>query len=134
MVGEYPYFQTARLLYLHNLFVMHDESFGEELKQAALCVTDRNLIFQFVEGANYKIKPRTMGSNGQPSLDRTLSLIDDFLSQIPHEKSEAAHHDSHALSAADATDYTSYLLSLDDISDEEQQEAAAEVQPMRVAA
>ena len=30
LLAHYPYFQTARLLYLKNLFLLHDITFGEE--------------------------------------------------------------------------------------------------------
>ena len=32
LLARYPYFQTARLLYLKNLFLLHDVAFGEELR------------------------------------------------------------------------------------------------------
>ena len=41
LLARYPYFQTARLLYLKNLYLLHDISFGEELRRAALYVADR---------------------------------------------------------------------------------------------
>lgn len=131
VVEEYPYYQSARLLYLHNLFVLRDERFGDELRKAALCVADRNLIFQFVEGANYKIEPKSVGGSVQPSMDRTMSLIDDFLSQLPHESQVAVEKPAlQAPSAADAVDYTSYLLTLDDAEEVENNDAQ-EVPAMR---
>ena len=36
LLARYPYFQTVRLLYLKNLFLLHDITFGEELRKAAL--------------------------------------------------------------------------------------------------
>ena len=56
LLARYPYFQTARLLYLKNLYLLHDISFGEELRRAALYVTDRRILFQLVEGEKYSIK------------------------------------------------------------------------------
>ena len=50
LLARYPYFQTARLLYLQNLFLLHDISFGEELRRAALYVGDRSMLFRLVEG------------------------------------------------------------------------------------
>ena len=32
MVALYPYYQTARLLMLQNLYLLHDSSFDEELR------------------------------------------------------------------------------------------------------
>ena len=50
LLARYPYFQTARLLYLKNLYLLHDITFGEELRRAALYVTDRRMLFNLVEG------------------------------------------------------------------------------------
>ena len=32
LVARYPYFQSVRLLYLKNLYLLHDVSFGAELR------------------------------------------------------------------------------------------------------
>ena len=44
LVEKYPYFHTARLLYVLNLFVLHDKRFGEELRKASVCVPDRSVL------------------------------------------------------------------------------------------
>ena len=36
MLALYPYFQTARLLMLQNLYLLHDPTFDEELRRAAI--------------------------------------------------------------------------------------------------
>ena len=56
MVALYPYFQTARLLLLQNLYLLHDPTFDEELRRAAIYITDRSVLFQMVEAAHYKLK------------------------------------------------------------------------------
>ena len=48
LIALYPYFQTARLLMLQNLYILHDPSFDEELRRAAIYITDRNVIFQMI--------------------------------------------------------------------------------------
>ena len=50
LLARYPYFQTARLLYLKNLFLLHDITFGEELRRAALYIADRRMLFSLVKG------------------------------------------------------------------------------------
>lgn len=87
LLARYPYFQVARLLYLKNLYLLHDIAFGEELRRAALYVSDRRLLFILVEGERYAVKslekqPCTKDVQG---FDRTLSLIDSFLSSLPEE-------------------------------------------------
>jgi len=54
-VALYPYFQTARLLMLQNLYLLHDPTFDEELRRAAIYITDRKVIFQLVEAAHYRL-------------------------------------------------------------------------------
>ena len=56
LVALYPYYQTARLLMLQNMYLLHDSAFDDELHRAALYVSDRSLLFELVEGAHYKIK------------------------------------------------------------------------------
>ena len=100
LVAKYPYYQVARLLFLKNLFLLHDPSFGEELRRAALYLPDRRVLFKMVEGANYEIQPTPLHKEEEraPEGDRTQSLIDDFLRttasddapQSPHRKPTAA--------------------------------------------
>lgn len=115
LVAQYPYFQTARLLFLRNLFLLHDPSFGEELRRTALGIPDRRVIFKMVEGNNYEIQPAKNGREGKRaepgSADRTLSLIDDFL-QNSTEQEDAPRR---KLTIADATtDYAAFLMQMED--------------------
>ena len=88
----YPYFQTARLLMLQNLFILHDPSFDEELRRAAIYITDRKGLFRLVEAAHYRVrkdradqKPQSdnKGKETASAANRTISLIDNFLDTIP---------------------------------------------------
>ena len=36
LLALYPYYQTARLLMLQNLYLLHDLTFDEELRRAAI--------------------------------------------------------------------------------------------------
>ena len=56
LLALYPYYQTARLLMLQNLYLLHDPSFDEELRRAAIYISDRKVIFQMVEAAHYQLK------------------------------------------------------------------------------
>ena len=87
LLARYPYFQVARLLYLKNLYLLHDIAFGEELRRAALYVSDRRLLFILVEGERYAVKSleKQPCTKDVQRLDRTLSLIDSFLSSLPEE-------------------------------------------------
>lgn len=130
LVARYPYFQSVRLLYLKNLFLLHDITFGAELRKAIVYVADRRKLFYLIEGARYSLQPqkRSPVSAGdeavmeaEPSLDRTLTLIDAFLSTVPEEIAGQAGLDY-------AMDYTSYLLQ-EEIGDEA--EGKAEVPKLR---
>lgn len=47
LVAKYPYYQAARLLFLKNLFLLHDPLFGEELRRAAIYLPDRRVLFKW---------------------------------------------------------------------------------------
>lgn len=113
LLARFPYSQVLRLLFLKNLFLLKDKSFGTELRKAALYVTDRSILFKLLERYKYQIKPKTEdGEESETiqdvSLDRTLTLIDAFLSTLPEETESAPQLDY-------ATDYMSYLMEKDDI-------------------
>lgn len=109
LVARYPYFQSLRLLYLKNLYLLHDINFGAELRKAVLYVADRRVLFYFIEGDRYTLKSQKVSSlfsgdsEKEPSVDRTLSLIDAFLATVPEEHSQHTELDY-------AVDYTAYLM------------------------
>ena len=117
LIALYPYYQTARLLMLKNLYLLHDPTFDEELRRAAVYITDRRVIFNLVEAAHYKLKrPQIQIPEG----NRTMSLIDTFLSSIPADVEEIEDQKTEEKgnrrkpTATDATvDYMAYLLAAD---------------------
>lgn len=46
---RYPYFQSLRMLFLKNLFLLHDDSFGSELRKSIVYISDRRVLFQLLE-------------------------------------------------------------------------------------
>lgn len=50
LLARYPYFQTVRLLYLKNLFLLQDSSFKEELRKSALYISDLSVLFIISKG------------------------------------------------------------------------------------
>ena len=132
MLALYPYFQNARLLLLQNLFLLHDPSFDEELRRAAIYITDRRVLFQMIEAAHYQLNGKKREENTKrPPLaqderdSRTLSLIDDFLDSLPKEdETETTTKKGRKPTPADAAvDYVAYLL---ENETEEDRELAAE--------
>ena len=130
MLALYPYFQTARLLMLQNLYLLHDPSFDQELRRAAIYITDRKVIFQMIEAAHYRLKTaqkeNTQQADSTTSEDRdtrTLSLIDDFLDSLPKEEEPNQKKGKRKPTPADAAvDYVAYLMESE--SEEDRQQAS----------
>jgi hypothetical protein len=115
MCALYPYFQTARLLMLQNLYLLHDPTFDEELRRAAIYITDRRVLFNLIEASHYQLKPRSQsGQNARlaapQTAGRTMSLIDNFLDSIPKDAEEPATKKRKPTPADAAIDYVAYLL------------------------
>ena len=86
IVARYPYFETARLLMLNNLYLLHDADFGAELRRSVLYVSDRRALCRLIEGYADRVlpdEPEVMAE--ELSVDRTMSLIDAFLGTLPEE-------------------------------------------------
>lgn len=121
-VARYPYFQTLRLLLLKNLYLLHDPSFHEELRHAALLVADRRIFFYLIEGDKYRLHPHARGTSSSSATaeaeeeDRTLALINAFLSTMPDDEQATP------ISLDYAMDYTSYLLTRPDAEVEEEEQ------------
>ena len=116
ILALHPYFQTVRLLMLQNLYLLHDPSFDEELRRAAIYVTDRKAIFQMIEAAHYQLRQQlssstsTTSQTSSTSPTRTIDLIDNFLDSIPQEESDKKVQ--RKPTPVDASvDYVAYLLS-----------------------
>ena len=125
LVAKYPYFQVARLLFLKNLFLLHDPTFGDELRKAALFMPDRRILFKLVEGSNYQIQKTPLHISEDADKEeksRTVTLIDDFLRTTldGNDNSNLSTCSHRKPTAADATnDYAAFLLQMDDAEPEE---------------
>lgn len=121
-----PYFQTARLLMLQNLYLLHDAAFDEELRRAAFYITDRRAIFNMVEAAHYQLRKQTKADSHKTKADshktktdsRTIDLIDTFLDSIPDEE-EPKDKKRRPTPADAAIDYVAYLLETESDSQNE---------------
>ena len=87
IIAAYPYFQTARMLYLKNLFLSDKRSFPSELERMAVFVADRRKLFRLIEGDKYGwgVEPESRPAAGEKSAD-SFSLIDDFLASHGQEQ------------------------------------------------
>jgi hypothetical protein len=132
LLALYPYYQTARLLLLRNLYLLHDPTFDEELRRAAIYITDRRVLFDMIEAAHYRhtsyanTNQSVQTSKVSPSGSRTISLIDNFLDSIPKE--EPMGEKKRKPTPADAAvDYVAYLM---EVEPEDIQEMPGEVPQM----
>lgn len=120
LLALYPWYQTARLLLLQNLYLLHDPSFDEELRRSAVFLTDRRVVFNLVEAAHYRLREQAVtakepaDAQQEEGQSRTISLIDRFLDVIPVDKNDKADDAKAAkrkpTPADAAVDYVAYLL------------------------
>ena len=87
IVARYPYFQTARLLMLKNLYLLHNPDFGAELRRSVLYVSDRRALCRLIEGHVDRVMDEDVEVSEEPTMDRTMSLIDAFLDTLPEDYS-----------------------------------------------
>lgn len=131
-VARNPYYQAARILFLKNLFLLHDSSFGEELRKAAIYVGNRRVLFNMVEGANYELhadkatRDEVADKTFSAGTDRTESLIDKFLrNDAPATSEDEEETPRRKPTVADAhNDYMAFLMQMDDAEPEEKKPTA----------
>ena len=114
-VALYPYHQTLRLLMLQNLYLLHDPGFDEELRRAAIYITDRRVLFNMIEAGHYRLRTSTVtkvpaAAPQESTASRTATLIDNFLDSIPKEDESQSRGKRKPTPADAAVDYVAYLL------------------------
>ena len=88
LTSEYPWFQLGRMLYLKNLKETESPEYQEELKKVAVQVTDRKLLYNFL---NAEIQKRSQKTELEQSIqdlnedekENGNPLINKFLSSKP---------------------------------------------------
>ena len=107
LLVQYPFFQTARILYLKNLYLLRDPSFKDELRKGALFVADLSILFYAIEGGKFVINRHVVEKENVSSetSDRTLDLIDRFLADDKDLSVEKLFP-----LPVEAVDYTSVLM------------------------
>lgn len=111
IVDKYPYYHAARILLLRTLYQMHDPSFDEQLRKAAIYVPARRTLFQMFQAPSLKpespTKRTARAEHAEEGSQRTESLIDSFLDTIPQQQ-----HNTPRI--VDATvDYMAYLMQME---------------------
>ena len=99
---------------LQNLYLLHDATFDEELRRAAIYITDRRVLFNMIEASHYQLKRKpgykSTSVAAPETTGRTMSLIDNFLDSIPKDEEEPAAVKRKPTPADAAIDYVAYLL------------------------
>jgi len=84
LIGKYPWFPLGWMLYLKNLKQIDSPEYPSELKKVAVRVTDRKLLYSFLDFESQKRSPKTEledtlhdfneseNSNGNPLIDKFL--------------------------------------------------------------
>lgn len=125
-VDNYPYFHTARMLYLKNIAVTDSDGFGAELRKTAVAVPDRRKLFTLIEGEGYEAVSEP-GSKCEQSLGDTFALIDDYLSAI-RDKDEPENEPALLFHPSVSSDYMYWSLTQTQAAGN----ATAEEQPVRM--
>lgn len=131
LVKEYPYFHTARLLYLKNLVVLDDRRWKNEVKKMAVNVRDRRKLFVLLEGEKYGLKLPEVGEKTASGED-AFSLIDAFLSSSSDAKDdgeETAQDTSLLFHPSASTDYLHWSSST--WEEKEKEEGKTPVPPLQ---
>ena len=125
VIDKYPYFQSAKLLYLKNLAMTGDPSFESELKQMAVAVADRKKLFMMLEGERFGLQSEPLAEKPKEKEDSFL-LIDNFLSSVNDEKTKAEESPL-LFQPSVSADYlewtqTGKTVSVESVADEEEQQ------------
>ncbi len=119
IIDDFPWFQTARMLYLKNLAVTEDIRFIPELQRMSVYIIDRKKLFMLIEGQRYGLQTLLTEEKAADDENQTgFSLIDSFLSTYEHKKESDA--DSTLLFRPSvSSDYIYWALSNESMPEEE---------------
>ena len=134
LVEKYPFFQVVRLLYISNLYKLHSQDFGAELRKASSFVPDRSALFALTEGVNYTLPTHgnDISIETEDEGTRTISLIDRFLNKGGIETDEDYGPRREQPSLIDLTkDYASYLMQQEDQAPESSEEEHSEAPKLK---
>lgn len=126
LIEAYPYFSTARLLYLKNLAIAKDIRLEEEVNKMAVYLPDRRKLFRLLEGEKYGLNIRFQEDEKDAKED-AFSLIDAFLSSSADpalDQAEASAASKLLFHPSASSDYIHWSLSAS-----QEKDAEADVSP-----
>lgn len=100
LVALQPTFHAARILMLQNLFLLHDPTFDQELRRAALLLPDRRVLFEMTQARHDEEAARQTamayvpttpldGRREETGDDQTVEVTASANTTAPAEKTEA---------------------------------------------
>ena len=78
LIEEYPYFQSARSLYLKGLKIQNSFKYNNELKVTAAYTTDRAILFDFITASSFNVLPKPVFQQET----QTVALVEEPKSEI----------------------------------------------------
>ncbi|GHT06609.1 hypothetical protein FACS189440_02650 [Bacteroidia bacterium] len=110
LLEEYPYFQTAQLLYTLNLRANKDSRFNAELRKTACQSVDRRKLFYLIEDKSFPPEMiEKLERKEEAALESSFDLIDFFLAERGEKEKKNERKTIHPEMVS--TDYVAYLLS-----------------------
>jgi hypothetical protein len=87
MITDYPYFQTARLLYLLNLKLLKDYRFEQELQRISAYAADRTKLREWVLKTEGTVQHASGDTDGQEELKTSVRNVEtsDQLTKLEEE-------------------------------------------------
>jgi len=73
VIEEYPYFQSARAIYLKGLKKADSFKYNTELKITAAYTTDRTVLFDFITSDNFSVNTQSIDTNHQQVPQENIS-------------------------------------------------------------
>ncbi len=75
VIKEFPWFQTAQLLYVKNLHNQNSIHYGNQLKIAAAYTSDRTVLYELIGGRSELRKKESRIKNQEVAVKKEVSLI-----------------------------------------------------------
>jgi len=86
LIGKYPYFQTARLLYTLNLLNLQNSQFLVDLRKTAIYLQDRKQLFFRIENSFFMPEQKDTFKEETHKIQSSFEQIDNLLSDNTTDK------------------------------------------------
>lgn len=121
IVQEFPFYQSARALYLKGLYNQESFRYNYELKKTAAYTTDRSVLFDFITSDNFKIFQQEVYDKYQAEIQNII--VSDF--ELVQE--ECLNIDLSTITKVDATIRTEFVANEQPKTQNERVEAELQI-------